>query len=174
MGRVIKRALVLAVVWVLAGCAAGKHTAAPTAAPGPESMPAAASEPAPADSAPQSTEFEREADTMQIQIGEKTFTLTLADSEAAAALAQQLPLEMDMSELNGNEKYKYLPFSLPTASYQPGLIRAGDVMLFGDSCLVIFYESFTSGYSYTAIGHIEEADEIKAAVGTGSVHVIIE
>ena len=28
-------------------------------------------------------------------------------------------------------------------------------MLYGDNCLVVFYESFDTEYSYTKIGHIE-------------------
>jgi hypothetical protein len=33
-------------------------------------------------------------------------------------------------------------------------------MLFGDNCLVIFYVSFDTGYSYLKIGHIDNLPEL--------------
>ena len=71
-----------------------------------------------------------------------------------------LPLELSMNDLNGNEKYAYLDKSLPTNTYSPEHIEAGDVMLFGDNCLVIFYKSFTTDYDYSKIGHINDLPEL--------------
>ena len=34
-------------------------------------------------------------------------------------------------------------------------------MLFGNNCLVIFYESFDTTYSYTKIGHIDNLDNLE-------------
>ena len=82
-----------------------------------------------------------------------------------------LTLTLSMSELNGNEKYHYLGESLPAAAQSVGRIEAGDVMLYGSSCVVIFYESFTTSYRYTRLGKIEDAEGLQAAVGTGSVTV---
>ena len=76
-----------------------------------------------------------------------------------------------MNELNGNEKYYYLDQKLPTNSQAVGYITAGDVMLYGNNCLVIFYESFSTSYSYTKIGHIENAENLKTILGTGNVTV---
>ena len=115
-----------------------------------------------------------EENTMKITIGEQRFTVTLEDNATAAALKERLPMTLDMSELNGNEKYHYLSFSLPTASYSPGKIKSGDVMLYGDSCLVVFYESFSTPYSYTRIGRIDDAAELRTTVGTGDVQMAFE
>ena len=81
--------------------------------------------------------------------------IDLEDNETALEFSKLLPLTVDMKELNGNEKYVYLDNSLPTNPYNPKHIEAGDVMLFGDNCLVIFYKSFDTSYSYTKIGHID-------------------
>lgn len=108
---------------------------------------------------------------MQLTAGEARFDVILEDSPTVRALAELLPLTVDMVELNGNEKYVDLPRSLPTDARRPGAIRAGDVMLFGSDCLVVFYDTFSSGYAYTPIGRIEDADGLADALGAGHVRV---
>lgn len=61
-----------------------------------------------------------------------------------------------MGELNGNEYFAYLDDTLPAAAEDVGRIESGDVMLYGDDCLVVFYESFDTSYRYTRIGKIED------------------
>jgi len=80
--------------------------------------------------------------------------INLEENSTTSALVKLLPLDIIMNDLNKNEKYAYLDESLPTNTYSPKHIEAGDVMLFGDNCLVIFYESFDTSYSYSKIGHI--------------------
>ena len=109
--------------------------------------------------------------SLTVTVGDTVYTTTLTDSETARALAERLPLTVDMRELNGNEKYFYLDGSLPTAVTQPGQIQAGDLMLYGDDCLVLFYESFASGYSYTPLGRLDDPAGLAEAVGSGSVTV---
>lgn len=93
-------------------------------------------------------------DKVYININNKKLGIDLENNSTTSALIKLLPLEISMSDLNGNEKYAYLNESLPTNTYSPKHIEAGDVMLFGDNCLVIFYESFDTSYSYSKIGHI--------------------
>ena len=78
----------------------------------------------------------------------------MEDNETVNKFLDKLPQTFEMHELNGNEKYVYLDYSLPTDQTVPKYIEAGDVMLYGDNCLVIFYKSFNTTYSYTKIGHI--------------------
>lgn len=106
-----------------------------------------------------------------ITVNGRAFSATLYDNETAKAFKERLPLTLDMSELNGNEKYYYLPDSLPRNSSRPSAINAGDIMLYGSDCIVIFYESFSTSYSYTPIGKIEDPDGLAAALGSGSVQV---
>lgn len=117
----------------------------------------------------------KENDTgMKIRIGDKSFTATLEDNDTANALKAMLPMNLDMSELNGNEKYYYLSQNLPTKTESIGTIHAGDIMLYGSSCIVIFYETFNTSYSYTRIGHIDDVTELKSALGSGDVNVGFE
>ncbi len=111
---------------------------------------------------------------INIIIGSKTFTATLADSETGEAFAALLPLSVTMNELNGNEKYHYLSSSLPTAAYQPGTIHAGDLMLYGNNCVVLFYKTFNTSYSYTRIGAIDNPSGLASALGSGNVSVRFE
>ena len=76
-----------------------------------------------------------------------------------------------MNELNGNEKYYNLSSELPTDAYRPGTIRAGDLLLYGSNCVVLFYETFSSPYSYTRIGRVDDPTGLAEAVGSGRVSV---
>lgn len=114
-----------------------------------------------------------ELDVMTMEANGQTFAITLEDNDTARALEALLPLTLDMRELNGNEKYFYLDEALPAAAQAVGRIEAGDVMLFGDSCLVIFYESFSTAYSYTRIGRIDNPEGLAEALGGGSVTVTL-
>ena len=120
---------------------------------------------------PSITKEEPNMSTIEIVIGDKTFPAALNDNEAAKALTDMLPLTLDMSELNGNEKYYYLDTDLPADASIPSGIKAGDIMLYGNSCLVLFYESFSTSYSYTPIGRIDDPSGLAAALGSGSVQV---
>ena len=88
--------------------------------------------------------------------------INLEENSTTSALIKLLPLQVLMNDLNSNEKYVYLNESLPTNTYSPKHIEAGDVMLFGDNCLVIFYESFDTSYSYSKIGHINNLPELNS------------
>lgn len=119
----------------------------------------------------QSPNSEHKMTTMQITIGEVSFTVELAGNATSDTLQTLLPLTLSMDDHLRNEKHAQLPKPLPTDSHTPHQIQAGDVMLWGNDTLVIFYESFTSSYSYTRIGKIQDVSQLKSAVGRGTVQV---
>lgn len=112
-----------------------------------------------------------DTENMYIEVNGQRFALTLAENETAEAFRALLPAAWDMEELNGNEKFIYLDESLPSASEAVGQIEAGDLMLYGGSCVVLFYESFSTPYSYTRIGRLDDPRGIAEAVGGGDVTV---
>ncbi len=120
------------------------------------------------------TTEEEQQTAMTVRIGEQTFAAVLEDNDTARAFAALLPMELSMTELNGNEKYHYLLGSLPAASERVGHIEAGDIMLFGDDCVVVFYQSFDTPYSYTRIGKIKDAAALADTLGGGDVDVSFE
>lgn len=91
-------------------------------------------------------------------INNKDFIISLKQNKSTNALIKQLPLTMTMKDLNGNEKYHYIQNNLPTETEFIEKIEAGDFMLFGDNCLVFFYKSFPTHYSYTKLGRIEDVE----------------
>ncbi len=111
-----------------------------------------------------------EIDSMKIIIDGVKYLVKLEDNETVNGLISLLPLELSMEELNGNEKYVYLDKSLVSNPVYYKRIEAGDVMLYGDDCLVIFYKSFDTSYKYTKIGHIDNLGNL----GSGSVDIRID
>ncbi len=114
---------------------------------------------------------QRKGNTMRLTIGEKVFTATLHEGQAAGAFEALLPLTVKMIELNGNEKYARLAGELPVHASSPGKIRSGELMLYGASTLVLFYESFPTSYSYTRLGRVDDASGLAAALGAGDITV---
>ena len=98
--------------------------------------------------------------SVNINIDGREYILNLEDNNTTKELVNMLPLSITMNELNGNEKYYYLDSNLSTNNYNPGTINKGDVMLYGSNCLVVFYKSFDTSYSYTKIGHIDNLDDL--------------
>ena len=94
-------------------------------------------------------------ESIKVNIDSNDYTLNLENNDTVLDFIKLLPKDFNMNELNGNEKYVYLEKSLPSNPVKINNIEAGDVMLYGDNCLVIFYKSFTTSYSYTKIGHID-------------------
>ena len=111
---------------------------------------------------------------IQIKIGEKTFTATVIDSPTAKAFKALLPLTLNMNELNSNEKYADLTMSLPVNTSVPASIQVGDLMIYGSRTLVLFYKGFSTSYSYTKIGKIDDVTGLLAAIGNGDVTVSFE
>ena len=111
---------------------------------------------------------------LNIKVGDKNFTATLESNNTTKSLLEKLPLTINMSELHGNEKYYYFDESLPTNSQRIGNINTGDLMLYGLDCLVLFYKSFSTSYSYTRLGHIDNPQGLADVVGSGNITVTFE
>ena len=86
-----------------------------------------------------------------------SMSITLADSEAARNLKSRVeitPVTVRMNDYGGFEKVGELPWSLPTDNRQI-TTSTGDVMLYQDNNIVIFYGS--NSWSYTPLGKIDGA-----------------
>ena len=108
-----------------------------------------------------------------LRINGRDFPAKLYQTETTKSIMQKLPLSITMDELNGNEKFYYFSESFPTQTERVSTIHAGDLKLYGSSCLVLFYESFSTSYSYTSLGFVENPGELAEVLGSGSVYVDI-
>lgn len=104
------------------------------------------------------------AGVLQLTIGSSVFTASILDNPTVSAFRSLLPLNLRLSDLNGNEKYADLSTALPTAATDPGSTRAGDLMLYGSRTLVLWYEDYSTTYTYTRIGAIEDSRGLAATV----------
>ena len=100
---------------------------------------------------------------IKVIINEKTYVAKLENNETVKTFLSWLPQEFSMQELNGNEKYVYMDKALPTEAINPKHINKGDIMLYGNDCLVIFYKSFDTSYSYTRVGHIDNLEDLDSS-----------
>ena len=51
-------------------------------------------------------------------------------------------------------------------------IHAGDLMLFGSNCVVLFYKDFATGYSYTRLGKLDNPADLEKILGDGNAYVV--
>ena len=117
---------------------------------------------------------EKEEIKINLIINNKTFSATLNNNETVKELISMFPMTLHMSDLHANEKYNYLNYNLTTNSNTPGRIHAGDIKLFGNNCLVIFYDSFGTSYSYTDLGKVDDVDGFISELGSGNATITFE
>ncbi|MFV8367374.1 cyclophilin-like fold protein [Flavobacterium sp. XS1P27] len=111
---------------------------------------------------------------MKITVGSSVFTATLYNNTTTKAFKAMLPLTINMSELNGNEKFYYFSSILPSNATTSKNIQTGDLMLYGNNCLVLFYENLNTSYSYTRLGKIDTISGLASTLGNGNVTVKFE
>jgi hypothetical protein len=111
---------------------------------------------------------------LKITVGTNAFTATLYNNATVTAFKTRLPMTINMKELNGNEKLFDLTDNLPTNASNPRSIQAGDLMLYGSNTVVLFYKSFSTSYSYTPMGRIDDTSGLAAALGSGNITVKFE
>ena len=115
---------------------------------------------------------EAESRAISVSVGGKRFAAVVENTATGRAFLEKLPLTISMNELNGNEKYCY-GVTLPTNASHCDAIAAGDLMLYGSDCLVLFYGA-AGGYSYTRIGRLVSTDGLADALGSGDATVTFE
>ena len=116
-------------------------------------------------------------DNMQniiITIKNKKYEAILYDNSTTKELIKKFPITITMSDLNGNEKYYNFSKSFSTSSENVANINKGDIMLFGDNCLVIFYKSFSTRYRYTKLGYIKNLEDLENSFGKGDISITFE
>lgn len=119
----------------------------------------------------ESVNVDENTTNITLTISDSVFSAKLYDTETSTAFLTQLPMTVNMRELNGNEKYYNMADSLPADSQSVPTINTGDLMLYGSDCLVLFYQSFPTSYSYTRLGYIENTSGLAEALGGGNAQI---
>lgn len=102
-------------------------------------------------------------DQIYIKVGDNTLTAVLEDNASVNALKELLAdgeLTISASNYGGFEKVCSLGRKLPSNDKQT-TTHAGDICLYNNNQIVIFYGSNT--WAYTKLGKIAEADESELA-----------
>lgn len=95
---------------------------------------------------------------LTIEVNGQKYPATLEDNPTSRAFIKKLPLELKMSELNGNEKYYKFSEVFPSNPTAVKNINKGDLMLYGEDTIVLFYDTFETPYEYTKIANISDED----------------
>lgn len=104
---------------------------------------------------------------IEIIIKNEKYEIELEKNSTTQKLLEMLPLELEINELNGNEKYAVLPKKLPKEDEVIRKINIGDLMLYQNNYLVLFYKNFSTSYSYTKLGRVVEIDKLIKNVSEG-------
>lgn len=113
----------------------------------------------------------KESDTMNINVNGQVASVQLEDNATVKAILAEVPFTIQMDDLNQNEKYYYFDKSFPTNPQPIQTIEAGDVLLYQNNCLVIFYQAAEPIVPYTRIGKIIDFQDIRTSFGNESVSV---
>ena len=113
--------------------------------------------------------------TLTLRIGSTDVAVKWEDNasvEALKALCEHGPLTISMSMYGGFEQVGPLGTTLPSNNVST-TTAAGDIVLYANSQIVIFYGSNT--WSYTRLGHITDRDAagMAALLGNGDVTVTL-
>ena len=113
---------------------------------------------------------------MYITIDNKTLSVELVDNAATQTLVtalQEGDITYEAHDYGGFEKVGALGRSLPSSDTQI-TTQAGDVILYNDNQIVLFYGS--NSWSYTRLGHIEytSQEELESFLKAGQGNITVK
>lgn len=114
---------------------------------------------------------------IKVYIGGREADVTFEDNISVKELAVYAPYNhMPLIDLNNNSKYCILKRKLNTDSNITKTTKKGDIMLYKNNNIIIFYKDAENNYSYTKLGHINNIDkfDMNSDDITLSIHAIHE
>ena len=111
---------------------------------------------------------------IKVIIGTKVFVATLFENETAKEFKKILPISLNMSDLNKNEKYFHFSKNFSMDKFSPKMINSGDLMLWNDNSLVLFYETFSTNYQYTKVGKIDNPNMLAQTLGSDDIKITFD
>ena len=111
---------------------------------------------------------------IKVIIGTKVFVATLFENETAKEFKKILPITLNMRDLNKNEKYFHFSKNFSMDKFSPKMINSGDLMLWNDNSLVLFYETFSTNYQYTKVGKIDNSNMLAQTLGSDDIKITFD
>ena len=107
-----------------------------------------------------------------IKIKDSEYQFEFVNSETANQIKSKLPFTITMTNLNGNEVYYFFTGEEFTTNTQSvGTINMGDIYLYQSNCIVLFYKTFSTSYTYTQIGKVINPSGLDTLIGSSNVEV---
>ena len=141
--RKIISVVMLSVMLLLSGCTGAQETTADTG--GSKAGEAVSQE-------NKSVAEPKKEQAMKLIIDDKVVPVTWEQNASAAALQKLLPLTIELSAYGGFEQVGPIGQSITSADKQI-TTQYGDIVLYAENKLVIFYGS--NSWAYTRLGHID-------------------
>ena len=110
-------------------------------------------------------------DNYYIKIGDKTFPIQFKDTSVSSELKAKFPFTIKMNNLNGNEVYYNFDQTFTTNTKSVNTINIGDIYLYQSNCLVLFYKTFSTSYSYSEIGSLTSTEGLAEAIGSQNITI---
>lgn len=97
---------------------------------------------------------------VRVNISGNIYTASIESNNAAKSFLTHLPLEIEMKDLDGNQKRGYTYFKLTTESKKMKKVEIGDILISGDSYVIIATKTFKTSDKYTKLGHIQNLGDL--------------
>ena len=110
---------------------------------------------------------------MKVTVGTASFDATVEDSATGRAFVNALPMTLTMKDQGRNCKVYNLDIALPVNASQPDGIHAGDLLLYRNNGLMLYYQDASAYYAYTRLGNISDVTGLAEALGAGEATVTI-
>ncbi|MBR4178644.1 MAG: hypothetical protein IKR57_04795 [Bacilli bacterium] len=92
---------------------------------------------------------------VKVSIDGNIYYAKLESNKTAKSFVDSLPLNISMNTNDSYSKKGLVVTKYVTAAAKQKAIKAGDIMLSGESEIIIFYKDFKSSDKYSKIGHID-------------------
>ena len=157
--RNIISVVMLSMLLLLSGCTGAQETAADTGSKGQEAV----------SQENKSVAEPKKEQAMKLIIDDKVVPVTWEQNASTAALQKILPLTIKMSPYGGFEQVGDIGQNITSADKQI-TTQYGDIVLYAENKLVIFYGS--NSWAYTRLGHIDMSkQELTALLNRDGVTV---
>lgn len=113
-----------------------------------------------------------ELPNIKVSVGGKYYTAFTTVSYAAQNFISNIPISIDMTDEDSNKKMGCTYFKFNGDALRAKKVIKGDILVYGDSCVIIATGDFKGGSKYKKIAHIYDLENIPTGNQTISFSAI--